>query len=226
MDISADPTFVQAMQYSKIENLLAGEVGRWMGVRWLRSNLLYTYVGVAAATLADVTAGGTLLASTTYYVTVTGVNTNTGFEERIYQEGSQATAADASNTHIVRVTLPSTAGYTYNVYMGTASGTTYQVTTGLAASATYDITTVVTSGTTPPAAPATGTTTHTLWVFGKEAFAVVNLDGMSLQTYVTPKGASDSDPLAQRRKIGWKMAFKAVIANNNFMRRIECVTAY
>lgn len=225
-DMTSDTTFVAASQYSKIANLLNGEIGRWMSVRWVRSNFVYTFTGVASATAADVATGGSINANTAVYTVVTAVNTNTGFEEKVYQEATTTTANDGSNTHIIRITAPSTTGYTYNVYAGTVSGTTYQVTTGVAASATYNITSVPSSGTTNPAIPGTGLVAHIVWIFGKEAFTAVELSGMSLQTYVTPKQASDSDPLEQRRKIGWKLAFKGVICNNNFFRRIECLSNY
>ena len=178
------------------------------------------------ATVADVGAGGTIAANTTVYIVVTGTNTTTGFEEHLYQQTSQATANDGNATHKINVTQPATTGYTYNVYAGTTSGTTYQVTTGLAASAVYAVTSVPTSGTTNPAIPAATVVVHTVYVVGNEAFTTVKLDGMSLQTYVTPKGSSDSDALQQRRKIGWKIMFNAAICNQNYLRRIECGSAY
>lgn len=229
MDMSLDSTFLTAASYSNIVALKNAEIGKWHGVRWTRSNFLHTFTGYANTgySLADAATGGAITAGATTYVVVTGINDNTGFEEKLWQENSQAAGADGLTTHKVTVTVPSTAGYTYNIYAGTVSGTTYLVTTGVAPSGTYDITTVPTSGTTNPAIPLTATgTVHMVWVFGKEAFASIELDGMSLQTYVTPKQSTDSDPLQQRRKIGWKLAFKAVICNNNFMRRLECTSAY
>jgi hypothetical protein len=47
----------------------------------------------------------------------------------------------------------------------------------------------------------------------------------NLETYVEAPGGV-SDPLHQRRTIGWKVAFKAVILNNNFMVRIETGSAF
>ena len=44
---------------------------------------------------------------------------------------------------------------------------------------------------------------------------------MSLQTFVTPKGSSDSDPLAQRRKVGAKYMRKSFILDNDFIERFE-----
>jgi hypothetical protein len=225
-DVSADTTWVNAQSYSSIANLRNFEIGKWKGVRWLLSNFLYTFVGVAAATAADVSTGGSIAQTTTVFTVVTGVNNNTGFEERVYQQASTTTATDGLATHRINVTMPATTGYTYNVYAGTTTGVTFLVSTGNAPSSVYSILTVPTSGTTNPAIPATGVTIHTVYIVGEEAFTVVKLDGMSLQTYVTPKGSSDSDPLEQRRKIGWKLMFNAAICNQNFLRRIECGSAF
>jgi len=228
-DVMADTTFVNAASYSNITALKEGEVGKWLGVRWLTSNFLYTFTGFAntAFTLTDAgTGSGSIDANTTVYVVISAVNNTTGFEERLYQEKSVTTASDATNTHTVSIVVPSTTGYTYTIYAGDTSGTTYQATTGVAPSGTYNLTSIPSSGTTNPAIPATGQTVHNTWIFGQEAFASIKLDGMSLQTYLTEKRSTDSDPLEQRRKAGWKLAYKAVIANNSFFRRIESVSAY
>lgn len=56
-------------------------------------------------------------------------------------------------------------------------------------------------------------------VVGKGAYGVGTFQ--SLQTYLTPATPSDSDPLAQRRKVGAKVAFGAIILQNDAMIRIE-----
>lgn len=66
-------------------------------------------------------------------------------------------------------------------------------------------------------------TVHTSFLFGKNAFAVTDLQ--SLSTYIEGPG-SNSDPLHQRRTVGWKVAFKSVILNQNFMLRIESASNY
>lgn len=68
--------------------------------------------------------------------------------------------------------------------------------------------------------PFTSTTTvYPCLVLGKGAYGVGNFQ--SLQTYVTPAVASDSDPLAQRRKVGAKVAFAAKRLQEASMLRIE-----
>ena len=64
------------------------------------------------------------------------------------------------------------------------------------------------------------------WVFGKDSFGRVELDGMSLASYITPPGASYSNPLAQGRKIGTKVMFKSFIIDNAFFARIETGSAF
>jgi N4-gp56 family major capsid protein len=56
-------------------------------------------------------------------------------------------------------------------------------------------------------------------VLGKGAYGVGTFQ--TLQTYLTPAVASDSDPLAQRRKVGAKVAFGTKILQQNAMLRIE-----
>jgi len=222
MDLSKDSTFQTAASYSNILMLQNGEAGRWMGVRWVTSNLLPVLSRIAAASSAtSVAAGGSLANATTYYFKVTAVDNSIGFETGVTVESTQATgAADEA----IAITMPATAGYTYNVYFGATTGVLYKVASLQDPSAVVTVLAVPTSGDTPPATPAASVKVHFSWVLGKEAFSVPEL--MSLQTFMTPKGASDSDPLAQRRKASWKVMFKAVICNELFLARIESASAF
>lgn len=67
------------------------------------------------------------------------------------------------------------------------------------------------------------TTVHTSYVFGKNAFAVSDLQTLAM--YKEGPG-SVSDPLHQKMTMGWKVGFKSVILNNNFMVRLESASAY
>jgi N4-gp56 family major capsid protein len=66
-------------------------------------------------------------------------------------------------------------------------------------------------------------TVHTSYIFGQNAFAVSDLQ--SLTMYKEGPG-SVADPLHQKMTMGWKMGFKAVILNNAFMARLESASAY
>lgn len=222
MDLSKDSTFQTAASYSNILVLQNGEAGRWMGVRWVTSNLLPVLERLASVTTASSAAsGGSLANSTTYYMKVTAVDNAIGFETAVTVEQTQATGA---SDEAIAITMPATSGYTYNVYFGATTGVLYKVASLQDPSAVVTVLAVPTSGDTPPATPASGVKVHFSWVLGKEAFAVPEL--MSLQTFMTPRGASDSDPLSQRRKASWKVMFKSVICNENFLARIESASAF
>jgi N4-gp56 family major capsid protein len=66
---------------------------------------------------------------------------------------------------------------------------------------------------------ASTTTVYPTLVLGKGAYGVSSFQ--SLQTYVTSAVPSDSDPLAQRRKVGAKVAFAAKRLQENCMVRLE-----
>jgi N4-gp56 family major capsid protein len=67
------------------------------------------------------------------------------------------------------------------------------------------------------------TTVHASYLFGQNAFAVSDLQ--NLQMYKEGPGGV-SDPLNQKMTMGWKLAFKSVILNNNFMVRLEAASNY
>jgi len=111
------------------------------------------------------------------------------------------------------------AGTSFQLKVYKGLGTGVVVNTGL----TQEIVVSITGAIAPPDTSTAGNV-HTTYVFGKESFGVVDLSGM--KTYMTPPTASDSDPLVQRRKIGWKQMFKAVIKNTDFFRRLESLSAF
>src|SRR5204862_8081562 len=90
--------------------------------------------------------------------------------------------------------------------------------------ATAPVVIVQATGAVAPPPPPTATNVHTSYIFGKESFGVVDLGG--LETFLTPATASDSDPLVQRRKVGWKQPFKPVILNPNYFTRLESLSAF
>lgn len=61
-------------------------------------------------------------------------------------------------------------------------------------------------------------TVHTSYVFGKDAFAVTDLQTLSF--YKDGPGTT-ADPLHQIMTMGWKVGFKSVVLNQNWMVRIE-----
>jgi hypothetical protein len=47
-----------------------------------------------------------------------------------------------------------------------------------------------------------------------------------MQVFVSGKDATTDNPLVLRRTVGWKCMFKPVIQNNDFMERIEVLSAF
>lgn len=226
--LGSDSTFQTASGFSRIAKLEYGYVGPWMQGDWVEGNFLPQFVGVAAATTAATTATkaqytvGTAgsLATGNYQLKVVGRELLTDYERRLsVQTGNIAVTSPGS----IAVTMPTSTNYTYDVYLTQVGGTTaYKVASRQAANSTYTITTQP-AGTeaVAPVSPALGVSVYPGWMFGRGAFGIVRLNGMSLQTFTTPKGASDSDPLAQRRKVGAKYMQHFFWLDQNFAERFE-----
>jgi len=231
--LASDQTFSQASNFSRVEKLEYGYVGPWMGIDWMLANFLPMFVGVATPTTAATTAtkaqytvgtSGTL-ATANYQLQVVGREVTTDYERRLsVQTGNIAVTSPGS----VAVVMPSSVNYVYDVYFTLAAGTVpYLVASRQAAGATYTITTApVGTEHVAPVAPALGISVYPGFVVAKSAFGCCTLNGMSLQAFTTPKGASDSDPLAQRRKVGAKYMRKCFILDNNFIERFETSSAF
>lgn len=226
--LGSDQTFQQASNFSRVEKLEFGYVGPWMGIDWVEGNFLPVFVGVAAPTTAATTAtkaqytvgtSGTL-ATANYQLKVVGRELLTDYERRLsVQTGNIAVTTPGSIT----VVMPTSVNYTYDVYMTQAGGTiAYLVASRQPANGVFTITTAPTgTEAVAPVSPALGISVYPGFVVGKGAFGTVMLNGMSLQTFSTPKAASDSDPLLQRRKVGAKWARKSFIVEPAFVERFE-----
>ncbi len=226
--LGSDTIFQQASNFAKERRLEFGYVGTWMGLDCTVGNFLPVFVGVAAADTGAITAtkakytvgtSGTLTTAN-FQLKVVAREITTDYERRLsVQTGNIAVTSPGS----IAVQLPSSTNYTYDIYLTQAGGTTaFLVASRQVASSTYTITTAPAgTETVAPVSPASGISVYPGFVVGKGAFGTVVLNGMSLQTFITPKGATDSDPLAQRRKIGAKYMRKSFILDNNFIERFE-----
>lgn len=246
MDISKDATYVTAASYSNIKTLLNGEVGQWMGVRWKRSNLIpiITRLTGVAQSSAAVSTNMTGFANLNVQSKVTKLDPSTGFETVIGD--SLAQTITAGQALLLSFTQATTGNGTFNVYCslegGVAGTETFQIRAIVAgANLTVKINkgigtgvevltgnaieiAVRATGAVAPPNTSTAGNVHTTYCFGKESFGVVSLQG--LKTYMTSASASDSDPLVQRRKMGYKVMFKAVIKNTAFFTRAESLSAF
>lgn len=229
-DLRGDSTVKLAWQnggdYKKFYN---GEIGEWNGITFCKSNLVPSWTGIAQVNGTGSTTGGAFAANT-YYIIVTGQDTYANYESQIYQVSTGITTTGTTSS--ISVTVPSTAGYTYNVYVGTttspvnlalcpASGPTSGSLQGQATQLTAG-TTVVLTGTgvaqTPPPAPATGVTVYPTYVLGRGAFGNIILSDAE---WVLLDKADKADMLNQLRVTGWKIFYGTIILNQTFFARIE-----
>jgi len=230
-DFSENATVVTAWSYSDLNRLYNYEIGEWRGIRFCTSNLVPTFTGIAQINGAAVAGGA--LAAATYYIQITGQDTQNQYESQIYQV-SAAIVIGANQA--IQFTTPNTPGYTYNAYVGTTTspfnlgvcvqgpttGPLQGQATQLPPNTVCQITALGVSQV-PPAAPATGVTVYPTYVFGRGAYAQVVLDNPKF-TYL--KEADKSDPLNQLRVVGWKNFYGTLITNAQFMMRIETTSAF
>lgn len=66
-------------------------------------------------------------------------------------------------------------------------------------------------------------TVYPTYVMGKGAYGVAELQAM--KSYITPRAPSDSDPLAQRVKVGSKVAFNSIVLQQDAIVRIETASS-
>jgi N4-gp56 family major capsid protein len=231
-DMRENSTVVTAWSYSDINRIYNSEIGEWGGIRFTQSNMVPTWTGVAQITGTPGTAGS--LATGNYFIKVTASDTQNQYESQIYQV-SGSLAVNGPNGSIA-VVLPVLAGYTFNVYIGTANttlnlglsaaGPTIGPQAGQAVQMAGGQTVVITgvgAAQTPPAAPGTGFTVYPTYIIGRGAYGQVMLDDARF-TYL--KEPDKSDPLNQLRVVGWKIYYGTLIENNQFFMRIESLSAF
>jgi N4-gp56 family major capsid protein len=229
---AANSAFLYASAYNNVKQFLNGELGTWRGVRWMTSNFIPTITGLAAATVTSPASPAGTFTGANYRVSVAAYDASTGFLKQITQNAAIAfTAADSA-----AVTIPSDANYVYKIFIGLAAGAATDIMyqgvestygTGYipaAASAVVLAPPVAGDSLSGGDVPGTGKIIHLGWVFGKQAYCVVDLQ--NLQTFVSKPEATVADPLLQQRTVGYKLMFKAVIQNNNFMERIEVMSEF
>lgn len=222
-----------AWAYSDINRLYNNELGAFGGVRWVETNMMPYWVGVAAISGTGSTTGGQL-ATGTYYIQVTAAPAQTSVEQKIYQVSGSISITGPSGS--ISVTLPSLPGYVFNVYVGTSTSPTNLGTCALgpsigplAGQATQlpGATTVVITGVgvaqTPPAAPATGVYVFPSIFIGNDSYGQVILENPEF-FYLT--GADKSDRLNQTRVVSWKCFYGSILLNQAFLVRLEASSAF
>ena len=241
-DLAKDQTFVLSHQYAETTALMNAEIGRWRGVRWKRSNLLPIISllptgagGVSAAALTALPTGDTgFTAGASVKVTAALADPITGLDTRPIATATVTNAAAFDVQFTISATAPTGR---YNFYVSAEGGNVPfyagQVNFPGPAAATVNVAKVSggvslqynASGAPAGADPPATGTVHIGYIFGKSAFAVPAL-GARVTTTLTPATATDSDPLKQRRKAGFKFMTKTCILNTDFFRRFEAVSQF
>lgn len=197
-----------------------GVVGEYLGFRLIRSNFLPRFTRFTnTMTVTPQTTLGTL-ATATYFWKVVRRSIQRGFSEEMTVEGSSAVTGPTGRVDFV---APATAGFVYDVYFGSVTGDANLrlALQGILPSTTQSVTAVPSSGATAPGTPAAGLTIHPVFCVASEAIDWVPLAGSNVEGMMTPKTASDSDPLIQRRKVGSKYAAKAGVRDNTRIIIVE-----
>src|SRR5208282_5186951 len=175
-------------------------------------------------------------ATATYYIIVTGQDTQNQYESYVAQVSTSMSVSGPNGS--ISVTTPNVTGYTYNVYVGlttsptnlglSPSGPTVGPLAGQATQLPPGTSVTVTAtglAQSPPAYPgnATGLTIYPTYVFGRGAFGQVKLDEIKY-TYLDK--ADKSDVLNQLRVVGWKVMYGTILLNQLFFARIESTSAF
>src|SRR3974390_1058926 len=121
-DLRQNAAVQTAWSYSDINRIYNYEAAEFNGIRFWESNMVPSFTGFLATsnglTYPTVSAGAGSIPVGTYYLQVTGYDSNNQFESQVY--AISPSIALAANTSL-NVTLPSTAGYLYNVYVSTSA---------------------------------------------------------------------------------------------------------
>ena len=201
--------------------IYAGEVGRYMGVRWITSNFMpvlanNTTAGIAMGATATSGTAGSLSNATTYHYQVVARHVFSGFEQVIFANGTQDTGLSDTS---IDITMPSDANYDYDLYIGTSALNMKLHSYRNTYSSVVNVKTVPTTTALAPTIPANYVYVHTTYIFGKGSYGVANL--MNLSFHMTPSGSTVGNVLELARYFGWKVMFKAAVLNSAFYTKIE-----
>ena len=238
-------TWVSAATYNNARQLYSAEVGEWLGIRFVETNFIPKFVllgnttpavasgnafGTNTPVVTAVDGGGTLTSATGYFFKVTRKDLLRGFEEQISVEHSMNSAATGNNESFTFNFSGLSAGYVYNVYFGATTGDANLrlAYSNVAVGSTVTVTAVPASTVTPPTSLLTGgsapSAVHPVFIVAEAALAWAGF--YKSRVLVSPAGATNVDPLAQRRTVGYKFFGKAVIKDPTRLLRLEVASAY
>lgn len=243
-------TFVSAAVYNNFKALSQAEVGMWLGFRFVETNFLPKFIllgdavvltrsgagttnnanSITGLTVVVANAGGTL-GNATFGWKLTRKDLLRGFEEAI---SIPHTITTGGATSLITITVPSTAGFVYNIYFDTngAGGSTTDaglslVASNIAAGAATAISAVPVAGTTPPnniLATNGPAAVYPVFVFAEAAVGWVGF--YKPKFLITSAAAEKVDPLAQFRTVGYKFFGKSVIKDQTRLLRLEVASTF
>lgn len=228
-DLIRDSTFTTTKQQQDQAPLERGQFLRWMGCTFVRSNQIPSFAANSSASATTGSAqsdSGNELVDATYRLNLVAA-------DKYGQEFAIGTSiTQATSTQVFQFTVPAliTGAESYNVYASTSTAGTERLvkrgavpgvhrltSTGSAASGTGVA--YATTGQLIRAIPASGVSVHMMFFLGRDYFANTKNGSMvpTLTAPTTQNRTTDSDPLGQRRKVGWKGWGKwGVILNENY----------
>jgi N4-gp56 family major capsid protein len=241
LQLESSGAFLPYAQYSNAKALEHGEVGQWAGFRFVETNFIpvYKLIGDAAAAVSSesnfgagvtpvvtaVGSGGSLPNATMYYK-ITRKSLLDGFEDEISTRHSTATGASSASMTFNFSSL--TAGHVYNLYFGDTDfdSDLFRVSENIAVGTTVTVTAVPTSGVSAPSSLATSTAPNAVHVVYIVAGQALGWSGFYDTKFIrSAPGATDADPLAQRKTIGYKFFGKSVIKDQTRLVRLEVASA-
>jgi len=241
-------TWASVATYANARALYNFEVGTWMNMRWVESNFIpqFTTLGNSTVAVADGASGGVtglvvnplsgsgaLTASTTYFWKLVRKSLLRGFGEAITIAHSTATGVSEEN---MEFTMPSTAGYVYDLYFdseqggGTGTDATLKlVASNLAASAVYSVAAVGTGATAPGSLRSSGdgadpTTIHPVFIHADESCKWVGF--YNTRFYITKDESTIGNVTRRKRAIGYTFFGKAKICDQTRLLRLEVASTF
>lgn len=235
--------WVSIAQYQNKMAVYNAEVGTYLGFRWVETNFIPRFTllgntttavvsgnafGTGTPTVTAVDGGGSLTSATTYYYKVVRKDLTRGFAEQISIEHTTSSAATGNNESFT-FAFPSTSGYAFDLYFGSATGDSNLklVSANIAAGTTTTVTSVPTSSTTAPAnvkSDGTVSAVHPIFVHGKGSCLWVGLQNLQFMT--SKDEATTDNPLKLRRTLSYKFMAKAMLPDQNRLARVEVAVKF
>ena len=211
-DIMGDHEWQAAHQYTNVENIYEGEVGRYAKVRFVESTEA-KIIGPAFFWGDEATGGACRL-------TLHTALSDSGSTSIVVEEAVSAAEAKELNDRI-------TGGETVLMYVGGNEAQIVSVTAGEGGTAKFTVKTAVKN--VPVGAMVCGygagkdgSAIYCTMLFGANAYGITDIEGMGLEHIVKQRGSAGSaDPLNQRSTVGWKATKTAERLVEEYMLRFE-----